>query len=43
MIKNLVLTFMLCWILVSCGKKGNPEFKENKKKANLQLILINKA
>ncbi len=43
MIRKFVLALMLCCILISCGKKGDPEYKEPKKKANMQLLLINKA
>ena len=38
MIKKITLTLMLCCILISCGKKGDPEYK-----AKIQSILINKA
>ena len=29
MIKKFVLALILCCVLVSCGKKGNPEYKES--------------
>ena len=32
MIKKITLTFILCFFLISCGKKGDPEYKESKKK-----------
>tara|TARA_B100001250_G_scaffold334694_1_gene300686 strand:+ start:249 stop:374 length:126 start_codon:yes stop_codon:yes gene_type:complete len=41
MIKKFALALVLCCILVSCGKKGDPEFKESK--INMQSLLINKA
>ena len=43
MIKKFALALMLCCILMSCGKKGDPEYKEPKKKVEIQLLLINKA
>ena len=32
MIKKITLTFILCFFLISCGKKGDPEYKESKGK-----------
>ena len=32
MIKKISLTLILICIIVSCGKKGDPEFEEPKKK-----------
>ena len=29
-------------MIVSCGKKGDPEFEESKKKTEVQSVLINK-
>ena len=43
MIKKFTLALMLCCILFSCGKKGDPEYKETEIKSNMQLLLINKA
>ena len=43
MIRKITLALMLCCILISCGKKGDPEYKESKIKKNMQLLLINKA
>ena len=43
MIRKFSLAFILCCILISCGKKGDPEYKESTIKKNMQLILINKA
>ena len=43
MFKKFALALMLCCILISCGKKGDPEYKESKIKTNIQLLLINKA
>ncbi len=30
MIKKLILISMFCSLLFSCGKKGDPEYKESK-------------
>ncbi len=43
MIKKFALAMMLCSILISCGKKGNPEYKESAIEKNMRLLLINKA
>ena len=43
MIKKFALTLIFCCILISCGKKGDPEYKENTIKTSMQFILINKA
>tara|TARA_B100001564_G_scaffold344844_1_gene342830 strand:+ start:446 stop:574 length:129 start_codon:yes stop_codon:yes gene_type:complete len=42
MIKKITLTLLLCCILISCGKKGNPEYIDPDSKVNLQTI-INKS
>ena len=38
MIKKITLTLIFCCILISCGKKGDPEYK-----TSIQSTLINKA
>ena len=38
MIRKFALVFMLCCMLVSCGKKGDPEYKESTVKINIQLL-----
>ena len=43
MIKKIFLTLILCSILIGCGKKGNPEYKDPDQKARIQSTLINKA
>ena len=43
MIRKFALALMLCCILISCGKKGDPEYKESKIEKNMQFLLINKA
>ena len=43
MIKKITFVILVCCILISCGKKGDPEYKESKIKTNMQLLLINRA
>ena len=43
MIKKITFVILVCCTLVSCGKKGDPEYKEPEKKVKMQFLLINKA
>ena len=43
MIKKITLALILCCVLISCGKKGDPVYKDPKKKASIKSILLNKA
>ena len=43
MIKKITLTLMLCCILISCGKKGDPKYSDPEKKTNVQSNIANKA
>ena len=43
MIKKIILTLILCCMIISCGKKGDPVYKDPEKKTEIQSILINKA
>ena len=43
MIKKITLALILCCIIVSCGKKGDPEYDDLKKKAKMQTFLTNEA
>ena len=43
MIRKITFVILLCCILVSCGKKGDPEYKDPNKEVNSQTILISKA
>ena len=43
MIKKIILFILLCCVIISCGKKGVPEYKDPEKKAKMQTILISKA
>ena len=42
MIKKIILGFILCIMIFSCGKKGDPNYKESKNKEETQNILKNK-
>jgi len=42
MIKKISLVLILCLIVVSCGKKGDPEYKNSSKKEKIQTILVKK-
>ena len=43
MIRKITFALILFCILISCGKKGDPEYRETEKKVDMQLHLINKA
>ena len=43
MIKKILIALILCSIAFSGGKKGDPVYKESKKKITIENILINKA
>tara|TARA_B100000401_G_C52451092_1_gene551977 strand:+ start:102 stop:233 length:132 start_codon:yes stop_codon:yes gene_type:complete len=43
MIKNITFILIFCCMLISCGKKGDPEYKDTEKKVKIQSVLINKA
>ena len=42
MIKKIILTLILCSVLISCGKKGDPVYKESSKENTIRNIFINK-
>ena len=42
MIKKIILALILCCVLISCGKKGDPVYKESSKKTTIRNIFINK-
>ena len=42
MIKKIILSLTICLIMFSCGKKGDPEYKEPKNNAKLEILLIDK-
>ena len=41
--KKITFVFLVCCTLVSCGKKGDPEYKDSKKGEIKPAITINKA
>ena len=43
MIKKIFFFLTLSSLIISCGKKGNPIYKEAEKKTDLQTVLRNKA
>ena len=43
MIRKITLTFLLCCLLTSCGKKGDPQYKDLEQKAEMIIILTYKA
>ena len=43
MIKKISFTFLICCLLVSCGKKGPPSYKDPEQKVKKIIILKNKA
>ena len=43
MIKKIFCFLALSCLIVSCGKKGDPVYKDPEKKTDLQTILKNKA
>ena len=43
MIKKITFVILVCCILVSCGKKGDPEYKDPDIKADIKEVSINKA
>ena len=42
MIKKITFVTLVCCILVSCGKKGDPKYKALNKEINISTIIINK-
>ena len=42
MIKKISFIFLICCLLGSCGKKGDPEYKEPKQNVEKIIILTNK-
>ena len=43
MTKKVILTLILCCFIISCGKKGDPLYKDPEKKAKNLNIFLNKA
>ena len=42
MIKKITFVILVCCILVSCGKKGDPEYKVLNKEIKMTTIITNK-
>tara|TARA_B100001287_G_C22540376_1_gene461845 strand:- start:67 stop:195 length:129 start_codon:yes stop_codon:yes gene_type:complete len=42
MIKKIILSLLLCCLVFSCGKKGNPVYEDPENKVS-NYILLNKA
>ena len=42
MIKKISFILLICCLLASCGKKGDPEYKDPKQKDEKIIILTNK-
>jgi hypothetical protein len=42
MIKKIILALVIFCTMISCGKKGDPQYTESKQKDRLQNIFINK-
>ena len=42
MIKNFLLISILCFLVFSCGKKGDPKYVGKKESINTNIVLINK-
>ena len=40
MIKKITLALLLCSIVISCGKKGDPKYEDLEKKAMMNNIII---
>ena len=43
MMKKITFVFLVCCILVSCGKKSDPEYKVLNKEIKMPTIIINKS
>ena len=43
MIKKFTITILLFFVLISCGKKGDPKYIDPNKKAELKEVLVNSA
>ena len=43
MIKKIIFALILSLVLISCGKKADPVFKESKRKMEIHYFFMNKA
>tara|TARA_Y100001980_G_C14206120_1_gene67723 strand:+ start:262 stop:393 length:132 start_codon:yes stop_codon:yes gene_type:complete len=42
MIKNIFFILAIVFIIFSCGKKGDPKYKESNNNTSIKIILLNK-
>jgi len=42
MIKKTLLILTLCFVIFSCGKKGDPEYTEPESNAKIQSFIVDK-
>lgn len=42
MIKKIILVLILCCVIFSCGKKGDPIYEDQQNKSSIQNIQITK-
>ena len=42
MIKKIILSLILCFLIFSCGKKGDPVYENQQKESSIQNIQKNK-
>ena len=43
MIKKIALTIIFCFLIISCGKKGDPVYKESQSNSKIPSYFLNKA
>ena len=43
MIKKIFFTLIICFMIFSCGKKGDPVYEDSKKNTSKKIIYLNKA
>ena len=43
MIKKIFFTLIICFMIFSCGKKGDPVYEDQKKNTSKKIISLNKA
>tara|TARA_B100001093_G_scaffold514731_1_gene589439 strand:- start:2278 stop:2409 length:132 start_codon:yes stop_codon:yes gene_type:complete len=42
MIKKIILIILLSYVVISCGKKGDPKYKDPEQTKKIEKILINR-
>ena len=43
MIKKIFLTLIICFMIFSCGRKGDPVYEDTNKSTSNKIIFYNKA